>query len=197
MIKVFTCFWGNKYKRSQVETFKEMLDNYLTKPFVFHCVTDNPIKEYDLPIRHKNLKGMFIKMSLFEYTGKCLYFDIDARINDNINFLADNFEGLTLLDSSKWKEEQSNIRFKVNNNTLVNTSIMRWSDQRHIFQKFMAKRDMYLRIYNATDRFLYNEGFNYHCFPMSKISSWQEDVDFNTIMLYNGTNDGKIQTANI
>ena len=50
-----------------------MLDNYLTKPFVFHCVTDNPIKEYDLPIRHKNLKGMFIKMSLFEYTGKCLY----------------------------------------------------------------------------------------------------------------------------
>ena len=186
MIDIFTCLWGNKYNRSFVENIKNKIAKHLTIPHRFHCITDNPIKEYDLPVRYNVLKGMFIKMSLFEYTGKCLYFDIDAEINDNIDFLADDFSGLTVLDASNWKEPQSDFKFRINNNTMINTSIMRWSDQRHIFKKFMEKRDMYLRVYQATDRFIYNEGFTHTCFNMSKISSWKENIDSNSIMLYNG-----------
>jgi hypothetical protein len=193
MIDVFTCLWGTKYNRSFVESIKDKIAKYLTLPHKFHCVTDKPVKEYDLPIKHSVLKGMFIKMSLFEYTGKCLYFDIDAEINENIDFLADDFTGLTLLDSTKWKEKQSDLKFKLNNNTFINTSIMRWSDQRQIFKKFMLKRDMYLRIYQATDRFIYNEGFDHKCFNMDKISSWQEQVDYNSIMLYNGKYNNELQ----
>ena len=70
---------------------------------------------------------------------------------------------------------------------------MRWSDQRQIFKKFMLKRDMYLRIYQATDRFIYNEGFDHNCFNMDKISSWQEQVDYNSIMLYNGKYNNELQ----
>ena len=186
MIDIFTCLWGNKYNRSFVENIKNKIAKHLTLPHRFHCITDNPIKEYDLPVRYNVLKGMFIKMSLFEYTGKCLYFDIDAEINDNIDFFADDFSGLTVLDASNWKEPQSDFKFRINNNTMINTSIMRWSDQRHIFKKFMEKRDMYLRVYQATDRFIYNEGFTHTCFNMSKISSWKENIDSNSIMLYNG-----------
>ena len=186
MIDIFTCLWGNKYNRSFVENIKNKIDKHLTIPHRFHCITDNPIKEYDLPVRYNVLKGMFIKMSLFEYTGKCLYFDIDAEINENIDFLADDFSGLTVLDASNWKAPQSDFKFRINNNTMINTSIMRWSDQRHIFKKFMEKRDMYLRVYQATDRFIYNEGFTHTCFNMSKISSWKENIDSNSIMLYNG-----------
>ena len=79
MIDIFTCLWGNKYNRSFVENIKNKIDKHLTIPHRFHCITDNPIKEYDLPVRYNVLKGMFIKMSLFEYTGKCLYFDIFSR----------------------------------------------------------------------------------------------------------------------
>ncbi len=196
MINVYTCLWGKKYNRSFVEKIKDKIKKHLTLPHKFNCVTDNPQKNYDLPIRYKVLKGMFIKMSLFEYTGPSLYFDIDTEINDNIDFLADDFSGLTLLNSSKWKEPQSDIKFKINNNTLVNTSIMRWNDQRHIFKKFMERRDMYLRVYQATDRFLYNERFDYQCFDMDKISSWKEQVDFNSIMLYNGKYNNELQQAN-
>ena len=73
---------------------------------------------------------------------------------------------------------------------------MRWNDQRHIFKKFMERRDMYLRVYQATDRFLYNERFYYQCFDMDKISSWKEQVDFNSIMLYNGKYNNELQQAN-
>ena len=52
---------------------------------------------------------------------------------------------------------------------------------------------MYLRIYQATDRFIYNEGFDHKCFNMDKISSWQEQVDYNSIMLYNGKYNNELQ----
>ena len=194
MIDVFTCLWGTKYNRDFVENIKDKVAKHLTLPHKFHCVTDNPVTDYDLPIKHSVLKGMFIKMSLFEYTGKCLYFDIDAEINANIDFLAEDFSGLTVLDSTKWKEKQSSFKFRLKNNTLINTSIMRWSDQKYIFQKFMERRDMYLRVYQATDRFIYNERFEHKCFNMDKISSWQEQVDSNSIMLYNGKYNNELQS---
>ena len=34
---------------------------------------------------------------------------------------------------------------------------MRWSDSYNIFEKFMEKRDLYLRLYDGIDRFIYNE----------------------------------------
>ena len=56
------------------------------------------------------------------------------------------------------------------------------------FEKFMEKRDLYLRLYEGIDRFIYNErerlGLKYKTFTTNKISSWQEDVTKNTIMIF-------------
>lgn len=186
MINIYSCFWGNKYPRQKVENLKTALEKHFTLPHKFYCVTDNPIMSYDLPIRYKFLKGMFIKMSLFEYVGPSLYFDLDIDIKDNIDFLGETFEGLTVVNSSNWKNKQSSFKFKINNNTLINTSIMRWSNQSYIFKKFLEKRDMYLRVYQATDRFIYNEGFEYNTFDNSVITSWLEKVEYGKILLYNG-----------
>ena len=85
---------------------------------------------------------------------------------------------------------QSDMRFTTRNNTFINSSVMRWEDSYSIFEKFMEKRDLYLRLYEGIDRFIYNErerlGLKYKTFTTNKISSWQEDVTKNTIMIYNG-----------
>ena len=191
MINVYCCLWGNKYNRSFVEKLKSSVFQHLSKPHQFYCLTDNPTASYDIPIKHNWLKGMFIKMSLFEFTGPSLYFDLDVKINESIDFLAKDFEGLTVVNSENWKEPQSSFKFAINRNTLINTSIMRWSDCSYIFEQFKDKRDMYLRIYQATDRFLYNERLYTGTFDQSKISSWKENIAENTIMLYNGKYNGQ------
>jgi hypothetical protein len=191
MIKVYCCLWGDKYNRSFVETLKYSIAKHLSKPHQFYCLTDNPTEPYDIPIQYLWLKGMFIKMSLFERTGPSLYFDLDVEINESIDFLAEDFEGLTVVNSENWKELQSDFKFAINRNTLINTSVMKWSDQRHIFERFKQHRDMYLRIYQATDRFLYNERLYSGTFDKNRISSWKEGVEKNTIMLYNGRYNGQ------
>tara|TARA_B100000686_G_C16407216_1_gene770349 strand:- start:322 stop:804 length:483 start_codon:yes stop_codon:yes gene_type:complete len=149
--------------------------------------------DYDEGLEYPELKGVWHKLSLFEKVGKCLYFDLDIEINGNIDFLVwndEDFNKLTLINSMNWKALKSDDRFKFRNNTLINSSIMRWSNSYDIFEKFMEKKDLYLRLYTGIDRFIFNErnrlSLKYRTFNTEEISSWQEDVKTNTIMIYNG-----------
>ena len=63
---------------------------------------------------------------------------------------------------------------------------MRWSDERKVLEKFLKHRDLYLRLYSGIDRFIYNEDIKYKYFMGDLISSWKENIKYNTIMLYNG-----------
>jgi len=105
----------------------------------------------------------------------------------NFDFLANDFDGLTLVNSSAWKQEslKTPVKFRITQNTLVNSSIMRWSDQRHVFEKFIKHRDLYVRLYSGIDRYIYNESVKYNYFMGDQISSWQEGVKHNTIVLHN------------
>ena len=91
------------------------------------------------------------------------------------------------MDSSPWKQQslKEPLKFRVTQNTLVNSSIMRWSDQRHVFEKFIQRRDLYVRLYSGIDRYIYNEQVKYNYFMGDQISSWQEGVRHNTILLQN------------
>jgi hypothetical protein len=62
---------------------------------------------------------------------------------------------------------------------------MRWTDERKVFEKFMKHRDLYVRLYSGIDRFIYNEDVKYKYFMGDAISSWQEGVSHNTVMLHN------------
>ena len=113
---------------------------------------------------------------------------------------SEDFDKLTLINSINWKALKSDDRFKFRNNTLINSSIMRWSNSYDIFEKFMEKRDLYLRLYTGIDRFIFNEksrlSLKYRTFNTEEISSWQEDVKTNTIMIYNGKYEDVRQANN-
>lgn len=187
MINVYCVNVGTKYNREFDQRLKDSVAKHLTLEHTFTCLTDKPEKEYDMVVTHPELRGVFHKLSLFQFTGNCLFFDLDIEINENIDFLASEYRRLTLIDSSPWKQDslRDPLKFRMTQNTLVNSSIMRWSDERNVFKKFMKHRDLYVRLYSGIDRFIYNEEIKYKYFTGNAISSWQEDVSYNTIMLHN------------
>ena len=105
MINVYCVNVGTKYTRDFDNKLKESVAKHLTLEHSFTCLTDKPEKEHDMPVTHPELQGVFHKLSLLQNTGNCLFFDLDIAINDNIDFLANDFEGLTLVNSSAWKQE--------------------------------------------------------------------------------------------
>lgn len=185
MVDVYCVKWGKKYNRDFVEKLKDSIEKYLTVEHNFKCFTDEVEKDYDIPITNPELRGVWHKLSLFQFTGQCLFFDLDIKINDNINFLTDEWKTFTCIDSSPWKKHKLST-LAINNDTLINTSIMRWTDNKKVFDKFLEKRDLYLRLYTGIDRYIWNEGIGYTTFKGSAISSWQEGIENNTIVLYNG-----------
>lgn len=187
MIDVYCVNVGTKYDRGFDQRLRDSVAEHLTLEHTFTCLTDRPEKQYDKPVTHPELRGVFHKLSLFQFTGNCLFFDLDIVINDNIDFLVDDFRRLTLVNSSPWKQQslKEQLKFRITQNTLVNSSIMRWSDERHVFEKFLRHRDLYVRLYSGIDRFIYNEGVEYKYFMGDQISSWQEGINHNTIMLHN------------
>jgi hypothetical protein len=188
-ITVYCLKWGTKYNRKFVEDLKSTLEKHLTIDYDFKCYTDKPETDYDIPVKYNYLKGVWHKIALLEFIGPSLYFDLDVKINDNINFLANNFDDFTVIDSQPWKKTSSktsfDFKFKLFNNTLINTSIMRWSNSTDICNYFLNNKDRFIQDYRATDRFIYNEKIQYKYFVTDKISSWKENKD-NVIVLYNG-----------
>lgn len=186
MINVYCLKCDSKYNRSFVTKLKDSVSKYLTKEHKFFCLTDKPKKDYDIPIVRK-FPDVWNKMHFFNYIGNSLYFDLDIKIHDNIDFLADDFEHFTLIDSSKWKDNKKDLGFKVRNNTLVNTSVMRWSFAQDIYQKFANNHDTFFRLYKGIDRFIYNENITYKYFDTDMIMSWKDkNYTKKVITLYNG-----------
>jgi hypothetical protein len=188
-ITVYCLKWGVKYNRKFVEDLKSALEKHLTVDYDFKCYTDTPETTYDIPVKYDFLKGVWHKIALLEFTGPSLYFDLDIKINDNINFLATDFKDFTVIDSRPWKKTPSkasfDFKFKLFNNTFINTSIMRWSNSSDICKYFLTNKEKFIEDYRATDRFIYNEKLSYKHFITDKISSWKEKKE-NTIVLYNG-----------
>lgn len=186
---VYCLKWGVKYNRKFVEDLKSALEKHLTVDYDFKCYTDTPETTYDIPVKYDFLKGVWHKIALLEFTGPSLYFDLDIKINDNIDFLATDFKDFTVIDSRPWKKTPSkasfDFKFKLFNNTLINTSIMRWSNSSDICKYFLTNKEKFIEDYGATDRFIYNEKLSYKHFITDKISSWKEKKE-NTIVLYNG-----------
>ena len=84
MINVYCLKWGTKYDRHFVEDLKNKLSKHLTVDHSFFCFTDTPEKEYDIKIEN-NLPHVWNKLSLLQFSGDSLYFDLDVVITDNID----------------------------------------------------------------------------------------------------------------
>ena len=100
MVNVYCVKWGTKYDRSFVENLKTSIKKHFTIEHKFNCLTDKPEKDYDIPVTHPELRGVWHKLSLFQYTGNNLFFDLDIKINSNINFLAEKFLNVFIINFS-------------------------------------------------------------------------------------------------
>jgi len=186
VINVYCLKWGTKYDRHFVEDLKSKLSKYLTVDHNFICYTDAPEKEYDIKIEN-NLPHVWNKLSLLQFSGDSLYFDLDINITDNVNFLTEDFTDFTVIDSRAWKNNKEDLKFKITSNTFVNSSIMRWSNHYDIYNNFIKNCNTYMRIYKGIDRYIYNENIDYKYFSNEKIISWKsENFSEKAIVLYNG-----------
>ena len=59
-------------------------------------------------------------------------------------------------------------------------------DIHKIWDHFKTLPDYFTRKYQGIDRFIWNEEIKHSTFKGSAISSWQEGIENNTIVLYNG-----------
>jgi len=199
MYNVYCVKWGDKYNRDFVTRLKDNVESNTTLDIKFWCYTDQPESEYDIPVKYPYLRGVWHKLALFEFTGPSIFFDLDIHIKKNIDFLFTYSQEFTLIDSSRWKSKRCDelhvatvfdkdiFRFRLYNDTRVNSSFMRWYDSRSIFKNFLSNRDTHLRLYNGIDGFIYNENVSYRLLKDIHVASWQqkEPDDEAPIFLWN------------
>ena len=155
MLNVITVKWGEKYNSSFVNRIYIMCQKNITIPFKMYCYTDDArginknIEIIKIP-KNNRLEKWWNKLSLFKedmFKGKCLFFDLDIVIQNNINHICDNYK----------KDVLTLIKYPWNDN--INSSIMLWNSNEvnYIWDHFSENIDYYTFKYRGIDTFLKNE----------------------------------------
>jgi hypothetical protein len=188
MYNVYCVKWGDKYNRDFVTRLKDSVESNTTLDIKFWCYTDQPESEYDIPVKYPYLRGVWHKLALFDFVGLNIFFDLDVEIKKNIDFLFTDFQELTLIDSSRWKSKRSFdkdiFRFRLYNDSRINSSFMRWNDCSFIFKYFLSNQDTHLRLYGGIDRFIYNENIPYKLLKDTYVASWQQEKWINEAPIF-------------
>ena len=96
MINVVCLKWGDKYAPDYVNRLYGMVRRNLTLPFVFHCMTENPLglkPEINvLPLPDLGLHGWWYKLYLFKndffgLRGEIFFLDLDIVITGSLDDL--------------------------------------------------------------------------------------------------------------
>ena len=155
-IDVYCVNVGDKYGREYVYKLKEAVKRHLSLRHRIYCITDKT-HLYEFAIKADDLPGYWNKLSIFKHKGKCLYFDLDVIIHGNINNLvSDTFKQINPL----WKNpsKAKYIKDRPDKGTsFTNSSVMAWTDEQKIYDKFMYDPEYYIFKYDGDDRFLYHE----------------------------------------
>ena len=88
------------------------------------------------------MPGYWNKISVFKHKGKCLYFDLDVIIHGKIDDLvSDTFK----IIEPVWKDPRKAKFIKDRpdiGTSLNNSSVMAWTDETKIYEKFMKDSDL-------------------------------------------------------
>tara|TARA_B100000575_G_C23132342_1_gene657021 strand:+ start:430 stop:1140 length:711 start_codon:yes stop_codon:yes gene_type:complete len=177
MINIICVKWGTKYTSIHVDRLYYMLKKNLTIPFNFYCYTDNPedLSCNIIYMPDDGLEMWWPKLRMFEdgfggLKGKCLFFDLDVIIQNNIDFLGfyDSFHMIECF----WKFNitttyESGMRQKEAYDMNLNSSCMVWNagENVHIWNYFWNDPEKYMMKYKGIDRFLYHENLINKTFP--------------------------------
>lgn len=192
MINVITVKFGPLYGPEYVNRVYKMVCRNLTIPFKFYCYTDDSTGLDDdiIPIVETkwDLQGVWNKLALFQpglFEGKCLYFDLDIAIQNNIDCLAEYPVEKDLTWIRCWWKEKKNIdAFQVINghnhrNVKANSSVMLWHPENvvHIWEDFIDDSDFYMCSLLGIDRFLMEKEYETSAFPKGWIYSRLAGID--------------------
>ena len=93
MINVYSVCTGSKYPLAYVYALRDMVQQYLTIPHTFICISDRDIPDIKTIQPPVIYQSWWDKINLFNYAdGKSLFFDLDVVIVGNINYLVDYAE---------------------------------------------------------------------------------------------------------
>ena len=210
-INVISVKWGDKYNSSQVNRLYNQIQNNLTLPYKFYCLTDDPVglDSRIIPVDIVDeLDGVWNKLVLFKnglFAGTCLYFDIDVIIQHPIDSLLNDLSTNLTLIRCYWKEGGMRVtygdhpRLKDRWDMSNNSSTMLWTadSQSHIWEHFQTDADYFMIKYRGIDRFLYHEGFELNYFERgvfySRLYGYYNDLidsEWTSTMSYYKTPDG-------
>jgi hypothetical protein len=140
-VKIICLKWGTKYPAEYVNRLYRMINNHLTIPFEFYCLTDNSNGLYhevnilDLEIE-EGLKGWWYKLQLFKKDfyglgGQAMFLDLDVVIVNNINALFET------------QEDSFMIIRDLKPGNVYNSSVFKLElgSQPHVWDKFLLDKE--------------------------------------------------------
>ena len=205
MLTVVCVKWGTKYGPKYVYNLRTMVQRNLTHKHNFVCLTDDPTDincDTILFPENNDLETYWNKMYLFKrdmLKGKCVYFDLDIVIQNNIDEIVNYTDKLTGV-YTYWNDLKSDgsypyaiLKWKVP----FNSSVMAWTaeDYYWVWDKFDEDRDWHIIKYYGDDKFLGNEIKNKGTFPDKWIysrlyGSKEKDTPNEILKLYRGYSEG-------
>jgi len=162
----FVCLkWGTKYDAEYVNRLYTMLKRNCREEFTLYCCTedDTDIKSeveiVNLPIEEYSLESWWWKMWIvskeFPVKGKCIFFDLDTVIQNDIQEIIDFECGDDLYAlPAQWRMRRRLI-WK-NYYTSINSSIMIWDNDKipDIFSNYIINNDYYEMRHHGNDEYL-------------------------------------------
>ena len=153
MINIFCVLVKPGYNIKYVENLYEMCSKYISKEFKFNCLTDSPSRIenniYYHNIEKFELDTWWNKLLIFHNNYSSddinLYFDLDIKIQENIDCLIDDIEkDILCVVDTPWKDDwyfnQTSTKIKDVSAFLCygNTSVMGWigKSQHYIYDNF-------------------------------------------------------------
>jgi len=181
-IDVYCVNVGDKYSSDYVYKLKSAVERHLSFRHRFYCITDKT-HLYPFAIQADDLPGYWNKISIFKHKGRCLYFDLDVIIHGSIDSLITDHIFYQINPVWKNPSKAKYIKDRPDIGTsFTNSSVMAWSEELEIYDKFMKDPEYYMFKYDGDDRFLYHET-RHDTFDTGKIYSyrdgahWQNDND--------------------
>ncbi len=181
---------GDKYDSDYVNTLYLMTKRYLTIPFDFICLTENPknlLKQIKvINLEDRSIKGWWNKCLLFKpgfISGSCLYLDLDMIILKNIDEFIINNECLNILcnplsfNNKIYYKINSSMLFWNTNNKELNKIWFQYSENKLFYDTHKPSIN---EVY-GDQKVIIESNITYKFFPSDKICYFKFIKDKDTL----------------
>ena len=203
-MRVVCVLTGDKYSDKDVYQLQKQIEQHTTVPYQFVCFSDRQLDCETVLIEDDDDYGVWNKLRIFQFKEQTLYFDLDVRLQHNIDHLFR--ERLTVVECF-WKPKWEDDTPYGKHNTKFNTSIMSWKgDYSYLWDEFSKEIDYNMVTYSGMDRWLNQQvqliGYERGCafsraYGIDENSLPNDDNffidDTATVCLYNGPGKVKME----